>query len=346
MYYKPIGGYMLWFSGEWWRRWIYEQSALERPVSASSSYTPLALQKAYGKLGKGELPLGEDLGEIRETLKMLRSPLAELRKFLIDDYHRNLWLLNALRMRVHRDVALLTGRTALAASKSAAATWMELRYGFRPLYYLVQNVIELINQKCLETFDPNKIRAARSKLLFPKGETTFQVTRNYGYCTLVATMVLEDTYQASASVNYTQTDPITGLDRYGLTPRYIPETMWNLTTASFVWDWLISIGPWIESLRVNPTVTTLGNTVGFKYSRKFRCQRIDLLLNDNSNRTVQLQGTLIENSYYTIDSYVRTVNQSMPKLPHFTWGRTLDLYKGIDALSMIWQRVLPSLYRR
>jgi hypothetical protein len=36
-------------------------------------------------------------------------------------------------------------------------------------------------------------------------------------------------------------------------------------------------------------------------------------------------------------SYTRKVDLDLSYLPHFTWGRVLDLNRAIDSISLLWQ---------
>jgi hypothetical protein len=38
-----------------------------------------------------------------------------------------------------------------------------------------------------------------------------------------------------------------------------------------------------------------------------------------------------------VQEYGREVSPDLSYLPHFTWGRVLDLFKAIDSIALIWQ---------
>lgn len=302
-------------------------------LPGTATYQQLALQKAKGKVGNADLALGESLGELKETVDLIRDPLSALKKFLVDDKSRNLRLLIALKQLDKRQVSKLLGRTGKASIEAMTGTWLELRYGLRPLVMLVQDCIEKICEKQYAVFDPNKIRSAKSTLEFEEFNSHL-CSIIAGYTQLQGTAKVADKIRVNASIQYRQSKPLSVLDQLGLTPRHLPEIAWELTKLSFVWDWIISIGPWLASLRVTPDVEILGNTIGVKVDRvitmlgvKARCNVTGASWTSESSNS----------STFTLEQYERTCNVFMSYLPHFTYGRTLDLFKSIDAAALLWQ---------
>jgi hypothetical protein len=318
-----------------------ETAQVQYPTPNTDSYEQLALQKAKSNVMNADLALGETIGEYRETIKMLRNPLKELRTFLVSDRMRNWRLLKALASKDKRQVHRLLGRTGLASAKTMTNTWLELRYGFRPLVGLVQDVIEKVNDVRRGVYDPDKIRSSKSSYLFTE---THKVDKGYplGSIYIRGPVTVEDKIKVNASIQYRQDRDQSFLDQLGLTPRFLPEVAWELTRLSFVVDWLFDIGAWLGSLRCSPGVEILGNTVG-------------VLI----NRTVTAEGFAGRYNYYKVPwkpvggsmkletfQYIRRCHVDMELLPHFTWGRTLDLYKAVDAVSLIWQIAENLLLKR
>jgi hypothetical protein len=345
--YEPDGIYyqVAYVVGDWWRYRLAYQGAGEVTPHEAEDYEQLALQKAYAKLGSADLELGESIGEYRETIQMLRSPLSALKKFLVDDKSRNWRLLKALASKDKRQVNRLLGRTGLATADTMSGTWLELRYGLRPLISLIQDVIDRVNSKQKEVLDPEKIRSARSRLEFPVENWEWAQDNLSTNVFIRGRVKVEDTYWASAAVQYTQSEPTSLLDSLGLTPRFLPEVAWELTRLSFVVDWIFSIGPWLGTLRINPGIDVLGNTTGFKHRR-----RVYLMATEMKLSTPIVGGSIPwtplaevhdeqtgEDLMFESTCYDRKVDTALSYLPHFTWGRTLDLFKAIDSISLIWQ---------
>jgi hypothetical protein len=302
------------------------------PIPDSASYVQLVLQKAQAKVMNADLALGETLGEYKETVNMLRSPLKSLRKFLLDDRSRNWWLLVALWRKDRKTVNRLLGRTGKASAESMSSTWLEMRYGLRPLIMLLQDVIDKVNKKRQSVWDPDKIRRAKSSMVFYRTKT---YDREYAVSAVQirCKLIVEDTYRVYASVQYRQEKAQSFLDQLGLTPRFLPETIWELSRLSFVVDWIFSIGPWLGTLRWNPNCRILGHTTGVRHTRKISAVNIRVRYYYTPASWTSIKGS----SSVTYNTYHRKVDISDETSPHFTWLRTIDLFKAVDLLSLIWQ---------
>jgi hypothetical protein len=340
--------------------------ALEKiSLPGTDSYKQLALQKAVGKVGAADLALGEDIGEIRETIHMLRDPLSSLKKFLLDDKARNLRLLKALatvgtkplngahHKFLLNEIRVLKPRTGMAAADAITSTWLELRYGLRPLCYLVLDVIEKICSKSYDVWDAHKVRSVRSGLTFNEPKIDYYLeTQLYGNLHLRGPVTVEDVVRVHASVQYRQSADTSTLDQLGLTPRHLPEVAWELTRLSYVVDWLFSIGPWLASLRIKPNIQILGNTVSAKIERTIRVDRPgagDISYPETWSEVVFHRPDGSEQRIHDkvgYNSFDRECNVGMSYLPHFTWGRVLDLFKVLDSISLIWQPIAAKIRRR
>jgi hypothetical protein len=316
------------------------RSRLYLPTPDFSTLNKIALQKAFGKVAKADLALGEDLGEIRETLQMLRSPLKGLRDFLRDGDYNNVKLLRKL-LNYQKTGMWLPGKTKPgAALKTAADTWMEVRYGLRPLLYTLQDVMAFCAKTAQGKFNPDAIRSARgSATLNNNNDLDCVIAKQYGPLAFTYVLKNTDVLTSYASVQYRQDFALTGADQFGLTPRFLPELAWELTRLSFVVDWLFTIGPWLESYRFKPGITVLGNTVGMKLTRNCAITARHRLQIAPFPEGGQSPGS----GKYVAEEYDRVVNLDIPILPQFTAGRTIDLFRTIDGLALILQPVLKKL---
>jgi hypothetical protein len=299
--------------------------------SALSALGQQALQKAYAKVSVGDLSMAEDIGEFRETIAMLKNPLGSLKNFLLDDRRKNMKLLKKL-LRFQK-----TGRfgsqRGKEAAKAAANTWLELRYGFRPLINQLGDLIELARTG-RSSFDSTKIRNCRAKVtstsLFNTIKEDMLTIQNTGYKFRYTT---DEELTAYASVSYRQVSESSALDNLGLTPRFWPETAWELTRLSFVWDWFVTVGPWIQTLRINPHVQILGNTVGRKVHRTTESDFYEIIMGGYPNTPMGAKST------YQFIRYDRTVDEDLPLTPLFRAGDVIDLFKTIDSVALLFQRI-------
>lgn len=302
-------------------------------ATPSTNLKDIALQKAYAKVGSAAAGQGENLGELRETLEMLRNPLRKLRDLLYSDAGR--------RNQLVRSLADLHKGTRKGALKkltkldldTAAATWMEIRYGLRPLVKSIQDIAEQL-QKQKKKILLGKIYSKRSYLTRETrvpNMCVFAYQEAGNLTNLFADYTGVVTVSANAAVQYRYTVLPPDLDTWGLNLQYLPETAWELTRMSFVVDWLFSVGPWLQSWRYNPCIEILGDIVGLKVKK----EALDVRLKYNSNYVPQ-QPQPISTKVY-IESYVRTVSNGRPTTPLFLGKAKLDIYKLVDSLCLLWQ---------
>lgn len=272
-----------------------------------------AATKAYNKIMATDLDVGVMIGELRETLEGLRNPLSGLRSFL------------KKRSRGGGDfVSMLS------------SSWLEWRYGIRPLIQTIQDIYEHVNSECSTVDGKNLLRKrARAPQVDSKTSATenlqispWQVQNNISVTT-------ETRY--SASVGYTLTSPLTMDERFGLDAYSIPAIAWELTTLSFVVDWWLNIGSWLQSLRVlNPKVQLAGITVSAKTT-------VDVLVTTTGRAWINGTPVLLTDSSSATLNYQRLQRQNPPLA--FTGvtpslnSKAFDLNRTIDGLTLLWQRI-------
>lgn len=284
--------------------------------SGFGNYPQRVLLRAMGKLSEVEAGLGETLGEIKETLEMLRSPFKSFRDFLYNQNYRNLGLWQSIFQYSN------TGRwserggrklNGLAAAKTAANTWLEFRYGLMPLVYTIQDLIELANKQ-VSKLDQSQIRSVRSRLKV-EAPIKFSVNTYYG-----ATIQNTELFCNVDGVDYTTHRAVvhyhligvpTLAELLGLSPQALPELAWELTRLSFVVDWWLGIGDWLGAMRFNPYVHYLGNTVSQRVSRRVSTDVVTACAGiSRAPRTPRGKYTS-----YLRNHYSRSINQSLPSIP-------------------------------
>lgn len=332
--------YTLTVSGDW--HLLVTETARRTVGGVTSKFgngRERALAQAMAKLGSPECPLGEDLGEIRETLEFLRSPFKGFRDFLCSADYRRLGLLNKLLH--YRKTGRWSDRGGRLLSKrkaaiEAASTWLEFRYGLMPLVHTTEGIIDLVNKKA-QKLDPERIRSVRAKV---KTEV-YEHTRASSLISLtnVSTNVYAQWKQKfTASVQYRNAGVPTLAELLGLTPQHLPETMWGLTHLSYVVDWWFDVSSWLGSWRINPGITVLGNTVGARVDRtltmKSRFYNDDL---SGLEPTVPVPDHV--RRYYR-----RYCQYQVPTTPQLTLEYT-SFNHLVDALALIIQPTLNNIKR-
>lgn len=306
--------------------------------SQAENYKARALQKAYGRIRKADIGLGESLGEYKETIAMLRNPLKGLREFLTDNRFKNLNSLYKLGSASKNGRQLRSSN--LHGIGVAADTWLELRYGLRPLVMTIVDVMKQVAKKQSEIYNAQTIRSVHATQSGEIDSSFDELMSRAHYFDFLLDAKSHTKVKARASVQYRQSKPPGTAAKFGLSPEFLPETVFELTKLSFVLDWLFTVGPWLSSLRIKPYVEILGNTVSVKVDRTVTVR----------SRTRPAQSPYMAWSSgpkgeYRLTKYERAIHQSLPTTPLFTAGDVIDLYKTIDSLALILQPLLRRLRR-
>lgn len=215
----------------------------------------LALQTAAANVGKADMELGVELGELRETIGFIMKP-------------RILSLLNHLRRVRPSDLRRWTRKEGSRkwlrkkALDGYSDAHLEFRYALMPLVRSVMDAIELL-EKGLSNLALERIYTGRGKA---SGKWTYTKSDFKWICNEQVDYKIKIDYEATArsQVHYRFNDLPTAYSLLGLGVEHIPEVMWELTTLSFIWDWFLNLGKIIGAHRWQPNITVLGNTVGLK----------------------------------------------------------------------------------
>lgn len=296
------------------------------------------LQKAQAKLGKSELSLGVEFGELKETFQTLRDPLKALRTWFLGDKSYNLRRFSMLRDTISKKRGLVN------LGQDSADTLLEIRYGLRPIISSIQAIMEHAASQA-KALDPQRIRSVGSKIT---DEQTGVKTEKYlikydlgdgstpGGIKYVTTSEAKRVYRAK--VYYRRLLESSSLQDWGLSPEHIPEIVWELTRLSFVVDWIFSVGPWLGSYRVKPGIEILGNTVSTRTT--VTAKATPIWVPDRDWMVKNLSGGI--GTFYE-QSYVRECDEDLSKTPLFRYSDAVSLWHIIDGLALTMQPLWKSL---
>lgn len=212
-----------------------------------------ALSNLRDKMGADTANLAQDIGEIGETIRMAEKTFRRihnanhaLRTGRYGDAISALWTGNDRVMRDRKDIKLVTKgwRTVKSQAKALADNWLELQYGWKPLLADLHDSIEKVSRFAQQSGDiPIYQAKARSKT---KSTSTWTATSAYS----------PTGQQVKGTILVDQTDV------YGVRWKvadahkaFLAQTgftnpinlIWELLPYSFVVDWALPIGPWLES---------------------------------------------------------------------------------------------------
>lgn len=190
-----------------------------------------AMSKFYEKIRSSEISLNTSVGEARESLQMMASIARSARRVISD--LRKLAIDTAInRPRGKRLLKKLTKKSIKDPHLTVSGLWLGWSVGLKPLI----NDCENIRNHALKGLGEGaefhvKARASHkrdSHAIASGGIETYSVDERVEYGALIRIL---DTHMFE---NW----------RAGLTAR--PTLLWELTTLSFVVDYFIGIGQWLE----------------------------------------------------------------------------------------------------
>lgn len=300
----------------------YPDSGIEpfaTAIQPSSSHKTWALNNAYAELANADFDTALWLAELRETIEMLRNPFKSFRQL----YER---------------IFVSTRKASFTSFKKsvddAASQWLEYRYGLMPVILDIQNIRKLYEDGLSRR--ERLINRGRKGKKFEVIQTAalekrFDRTAHMYFVEYLVQRFVEESI--SGSVYYKHNSGTwEDLGLLGLDPTKIPALLWELTTLSFVADWVVGIGDWLSAILPNPALDILGNSISYRYKEtNIISTRRATYYPDGRFAWVPMKSQHIA----VRESVVRLVNQPKPWLPALE-PSVLNLNRSIDSLSLIW----------
>lgn len=295
------------------------------PMSAS-----VALVKAYSAMNSSDIMGGEILKDLGSTLGMLRKPFSTATDLL---------------GRMVKNRQRHAGKTAASFARATASTWLEYRYGWRPLIGDSRTAIRLASKsrnnllrrgrRIVRGFDEKRVDFA------PLNCQSWLYT---GALTVMLNGATTDSImnRANAGIIFTLSEPSSEAERWsrslGFTSKDILPTVWECVPFSFVMDWFVNIGDWLQAVTPNPFVQVLGSwtTVTQDALRITKGTWFWTCPNGHTHA-----GDLSENLYRKL-LITRTVNPSLATYP-VPKGKLLSALQTADGLGLMTQKIVAGL---
>lgn len=285
-----------------------------------------ALLRAFGNVGDlSQLELGTELGELRETWSLLWETILSI--FRAPSNWRNF----LSHLKTEKGVKQLTEKVI----SSLPGGYMEFRYGWMPLMRSIHDILEVLKEGLRKLDVSDRICTAR-------GKAKRTIRRFYGpvqsssYSYIKVGIDVSCNCTAKAYVHYKVKNAPGLMDLLGLSPKFIPETTWQLAKLSFVWDWFVTLGAWLSAIRgfVDGDYQILGN-----------CVTTTIVGDGKSELTEPVTlGKFKAYGDFFNKEVVRQVNLPLP-LPQIRYSNVLDIYKYVDLL-IIGSQFLPKQLRQ
>lgn len=196
----------------------------------------MAATEAWAKVDTSDIQGLAMLGEIRQTLNLLGDPVRAFSKFFFE----KAW--------ADADWKKARGKRAKdrAAAKLLSNLWLQYQYGFRPILMDIEAIVaELQNQ----TFNPR--RTARATKTHNVSSVTPMTPWLRGAIETDISYRTQSSYVVRAGILYEAR--VSPVKQFGLHWTSLPAAAWELTPWSFVVDWFLNVGDFLQAY-VNSTV--------------------------------------------------------------------------------------------
>lgn len=262
--------------------------------------------KGLAERGKADSNLFESVAEYKQTLELFTKPTKNIWRFL-GKHEAKIKDLKRLGMRPDE-------------------AWLIYRYGIKPFISDVHSIIEGLKQKT-----GRRRQTTRAKGEISRNEnSTMSIPTGPGANTFFA-------YQTSdyVKVRYTSIDEYvaTTASNIGFTAKGLLTVPWELTPYSFVADWFVNIGDYLNAIAPAPEYKQLGSCIVVERSRVTRYQNTAIV--SPPYVVDSIDGAVCYGAYYTKDrSSVGT-----PGVVLKNDFKLATIVRASDALALISQKL-------
>jgi len=243
----PVGGPVVnAMTGPWMRFSSISNPTTQSDVEADNQALKLFVQKANSV--QRSLQGGVAIGELTETLRMIRNPAKALRRGL--DTYLDLAKKRAIRASRNTNLTPKAAKQGNAARHKAVKaalsdTWLENAFGWQPLISDIRDGAKALARLNYYEYPPIESVSARGRsgsIIESSGSTATrgQVRFTSGERT---TLTVEVQYKGGVKSVAPHARPYA---EFGFTPSAFVPTVWELIPFSFVADYFTNIGDILE----------------------------------------------------------------------------------------------------
>lgn len=281
-----------------------------------------AAVRAFSKLDRAEVGGGENAATIRETIRMLKAPLASVVRLGHEMVHQS-----RKRVQSTRD----TVRYYRKLGDALADQWLQYRYGIMPLVYDAQGLIQILDSKLWEW--ENRLKTVRATACFEESKARV-TTGSFGYLGRSTASGIETCrHKCTVIVYYVDKlhmkDAIT-LEQLGLSPTQWPSLAWELLPFSFIADWGFNVGDWLKAVSPHPTLTVKSSSTSYKREVVRSMEKASVYWAGAPSYVATVPGYL-----HKVTELERTFGASLPVSPGLTTGG-YSFKRKIDSLALTW----------
>lgn len=213
--------------------------------------------------------------------------------------------------------------SAPEATKTVSQKWLEVRYGWAPMLYDLEGTLAALRAVHQKRYTARGFaRDSGTKV------TSGQFTLDAAFAHVVQTQVEEQyEYNARAYVLYTVNPAFLQANKLGaLSPL---TTAWELVPFSFVVDWFVGVGDWLDAItpRIGVIYLAQGMVIESTYNKKVS------IIGTTSGSGSSISGAVGLNTNYTTRKKSREIGLALPTLPLI--NVKLDVKRALDAIALL-----------
>jgi len=281
------------------------------PICSTDRYVGLqgrAIHKCYAKAKTPAMPGFVYIGELKETLRAIVSPLSGIRSLL---------------RRMYKTAIKKKSSSPYGVVSDMSSQWLEYRYGIMPLVYQASEMIAAFEQTS-HKFTVVPVRSGVSATYLDKREMSVDVAQSIrAKCRVETRLVVK----ANVCLATAWRDP--RLNLWGTSWTNVPSAVYELFPLSFVLDWFVNLGDWIQSVTPDPQLKVLRSTISITQKRIQEIQVKTWI-----SPTGKLYGGSGQVQTRTEQLLTRYTDPTIPTLPILK-GELLSLNHSLDALSLV-----------
>jgi hypothetical protein len=223
------------------------------------------------------------------------------------------------RLRRHRDFARQT----------ATQRWLELRYGWTPLMLEAQGLLAAMQA-------PEELSVRQMARGFDKSELNHTETKSFDYGQYgVETFRFEVTRKSNARAYILYKVALQGLQPlrdYGVLD--IPKATWEIMPYSFVIDWFIPVGNWLQAITPKLGIITLAE--GYTFEQDYFVKRIVQSHTPPSTGTTRWERTGSVGRTDTYRNFQKRRVTNLNVLSSFPpFNVRINVKRALDAVALI-----------
>lgn len=288
-----------------------------------------AVIRAAAKLLEPDVGYGLMLAEASETIKLLTSPFSALPRLV-------------KRLRKPKTLKRKKNTHPQTPLHYAADAWLQYRYAIMPT---ISDASDIVRHVTKGLTPPESVQKVGGGVTGPQGQTSTDGVACYAGCWVkYRTTTWWKEYYVSHLFYQVVDVAAAQRNSLGMGLSQLPALAWELVPFSFVLDWAIDVGGWLNAIVPKPEYAKKGQTVSLvtEYSGATTCEMASVYPDISWAVPCTSQYAWYQKTYS------RAVNPPLPGLPPVN-ASIMNLKRSADLASLAFKptaEILTNLIRR